>query len=225
MNINPLHEWDLAPDAAVALQRTLAGRIDVRTPLRKAELIAGADISYDIDSPTFYASVIVMRPDGTLVEAQDATAQAPFPYIPGLLSFREIPALLGAFAKLRTVPDVVMYDGQGIAHPRRLGIASHLGLFLDVPCFGCAKSRLWGRFKEPGEKAGSLAPLMDGDEQIGYVVRTKDRVKPVFVSAGHKIDLAGAVRVTLATSHGYRIPEPTRQAHLRVNRLRRGEPG
>ncbi len=184
--------------------------------------MAAADISYNRFDPTFYATVIVYRAsDGTIVEAQDDTDQATFPYVPGLLSFRECPALLKAFAKVQTRPDVVMIDGQGIAHPRRLGIASHIGLWLKVPCIGCAKSRLTGKMKEPGLAAGSIAPLMDKDEQIGSIVRTKTKVNPVFVSPGHLIDLASSVRVVLETTRGYRIPEPTRQAHLRVNELRR----
>jgi deoxyribonuclease V len=138
-----------------------------------------------------------------------------------LLSFREAPALLKAFAKLQSQPDVVMIDGHGIAHPRRLGIASHIGLWLQVPCIGCAKSRLTGKYKEPGLKAGSITPLMDRDEQIGSIVRTKTKVKPVFVSPGNLIDMASSVRVVLETTRGYRIPEPTRLAHLRVNELRR----
>ncbi|HYV37421.1 MAG TPA: endonuclease V [Gemmataceae bacterium] len=144
-----------------------------------------------------------------------------FPYVPGLLSFREGPVLLEAFAKLRTTPDAVMIDGQGFAHPRRMGIACHIGLFLDVPTLGCAKSLLVGKYKEPGKKRGSLAPLLDKDDIIGSIVRTRDKVKPVFVSIGHKIDQASAVRLVLQCAQGFRIPEPTRQAHLHVNALRR----
>ena len=224
MQITPLHRWDLTPAEAVALQRELAKRVDVRTPLPSFDLVAGADISYNKYDPLFFASVIVYRvSDRTIVETQDVSRLSTFPYLPGLLSFREAPALLDAFAKLQTRPDVIMIDGQGIAHPRRLGIASHLGLWLDWPCIGCAKSLLAGKYKPPDPAAGSLSPLMIGDEQVGYVVRTKNKVKPVFISAGHKIDLASAVNVVSATVRGYRIPEPTRLAHLRVNALRRGE--
>lgn len=222
MHIHTRHPWDLEISEAVQLQRELAKEIDTRQPLTKWDLVAGADISYNRFDPTFYASVIVYRlADGAIVETQDETDLASFPYVPGLLSFREAPALLKAFAKLKTRPDVVMIDGQGIAHPRRLGIASHIGLWLEVPCIGCAKSRLTGKMKEPSLKAGSIAPLMDRDEQIGAIVRTKTKVKPVFVSPGHLIDMASSVRVVLETTRGYRIPEPTRQAHLRVNELRR----
>jgi deoxyribonuclease V len=229
MNLQALHSWDLTPTEAIALQRELAGRIDTRTPLTHCKLVAGADVSYNRFSPTFYAAVVVLRADDwTIVETQGAVRESPFPYIPGLLSFREAPVLLEAFAKLKSMPDAVMLDGQGMAHPRRLGIASHVGLWLDLPCVGCAKSRLTGTYKEPAPQAGSLAPLVDRGEVIGSVVRTKDRVKPLFVSAGHKIDLPSAVRLVLQACQGYRLPEPTRQAHLHVNALRRAgsaEPG
>ena len=222
MEIHHLHNWDLTLPEAIALQRELAGKIDTRTPLVRCELLAGADVSYNRFSPVFYAVVVVLRTsDWSIVEKQEAVQNSAFPYVPGLLSFREAPALLEAFAKLKTQPDAVMFDGQGIAHPRRLGIASHVGLWLDVPTFGCAKSLLTGKYKEPGPKRGSLAPLVDKGDVIGTVVRTRDRVKPVFVSAGHKIDQASAVRLVLESAQGYRIPEPTRQAHLHVNALRR----
>ena len=222
MQIHPRHSWNLPISEAIQLQRELAKEIDTRRPLAKWDLIAGADISYNRFDPTFYASVIVYRvADGAIIETQDETDLAAFPYVPGLLSFREAPALLKAFAKLETRPDAIMIDGQGIAHPRRLGIASHIGLWLQMPCIGCAKSRLTGKMKEPDLKAGSIAPLMDHGEQIGAIVRTKTKVKPVFVSPGHLIDLTSSVRVVLETTRGYRIPEPTRLAHLRVNDLRR----
>jgi deoxyribonuclease V len=222
MRIHALHSWDLEPTAAVALQRQLADRIDTRTPLPHCELLAGADVSYNRFSSRFFAGVVVLRlPDCTVVERKGAVRELPFPYIPGLLSFREAPALLDALAQLQSEPDAIMCDGQGIAHPRRFGIACHLGLWVDRPCFGCAKSLLTGQFKEPASRTGSLSPLMDRKEVIGDVVRTKDNVKPVYVSAGHKIDLPSAVRLTLASCRGYRIPEPTRQAHLYVNELRR----
>jgi deoxyribonuclease V len=222
VDIHPLHSWKLTAAEAVALQGELASRVDVRTPLTRCELIAGADVSYNRFSTTFYASVVVLRYDNcSIVETQEAVQEVTFPYVPGLLSFREAPVLLEAFAKVKAEPDAVMFDGQGIAHPRRLGLASHVGLWLDRPCVGCAKSRLTGEFKEPGRKAGSLAPLVADGEVVGDVVRTKDGIQPVYVSAGHRIDLPSAVRLVLATCRGYRLPEPTRQAHLHVNALRR----
>ncbi len=221
MDIPPLHSWNLTPTAAVALQRQLATKIDIKTPLDRCELIAGADVSYNRFSPICYAAVVVLRADDmSMVESQHVVARSTFPYIPGLLSFREIPIVLQAFAKLRHRPDVVMCDGQGFAHPRRLGLACHLGLWLDLPTIGCAKSRLIGTHREPGQKSGSRTPLRDGNDVIGSVVRTKLNVKPLYVSAGHLIDLASAVRLVLKSCRGYRLPEPTRQAHLRVNEVR-----
>jgi deoxyribonuclease V len=226
MNIPPLHSWDLTPTEAVALQRELAARIDARSPLTHYELVAGADVSYNRFSPTFYAAVVVLRGcDWSIVEVQTAVRESAFPYIPGLLTFREAPAVLEAFAKLQHVPDAVMIDGQGQAHPRRIGYAAHVGLWLDLPTVGCAKSLLLGTYKEPKQKVGSLAPLRDKDEVIGQVVRTRTKVKPLFVSVGHKIDLASAVRLVLSSCQGYRLPEPTRQAHLYVNALRREASG
>src|SRR5262249_4969325 len=162
MKIHPLHSWDVSATEAVALQRQLAGQVDVRTPLTRCELVAGADVSYNRDSDVFFAAVVVLRTsDWSVVETQGARKVSTFPYVPGLLSFREAPVLLEAFAKVQAEPDVVMLDGQGIAHMRRLGLASHVGLWLDRPCLGCAKSVLFGKYKEPGPKAGSLAPLLD----------------------------------------------------------------
>lgn len=208
------------------LQRELAKQVDVRVPLTRCDLIAGADISYNRFSSRFYAAVVVLRADDcSVVEVRHAVRESPFPYVPGLLTFREGPALLDAFAQVESPVDAVMFDGQGIAHPRRLGLASHLGLWLKVPSIGCAKSLLTGHFKEPGAKAGSVSPLKYRDEVLGEAVRTKDRTGPVFVSAGHLIDLPSSVRVVLQTSRGYRIPEPTRQAHLTVNEIRRKDGG
>ena len=221
MKIPKLHSWDLTPREAIALQRQLAADIDVTRPLKKCELIAGADCSYSRFSPKFYAAVVVLRlSDWSVVEAQGVVGKSTFPYVPGLLSFREAPIVLRAFAKLKTRPDAVMCDGQGFAHPRRLGLACHLGLWLQMPCFGCAKTRLTGEHDEPGPNAGDFALLRDGDETIGHVLRTKRKTKPVYVSPGNGIDQASATRWTLASCRGYRIPEPTRQAHLHVNRMR-----
>lgn len=224
MRINTLHPWNLTPTEAVALQKELADRVVTRGKLDRWQLIAGADVSYNRFSSTIYAGVVVLRmPDLTLVERQGIVTEARFPYRTGLLTFRETPALLEVFAKLQTEPEVIMLDGQGYAHPRRMGYASHVGLCLDRPSIGCAKSRLVGSFNALKPKAGSLARLIDRDEVVGMAVRTKNAVNPVYVSVGHKIDLNSAVAVVLATCRGYRVPEPTRQAHLYVNQLRRGE--
>jgi deoxyribonuclease V len=226
MRIQQLHDWNVTPTAAVALQRELAGKVDTLMPVTNCDLLAGADASYNRFSPIFYGVVIVLRAsDWSIVEKQEVVRKVNFPYVPGLLSFREAPILLEAFARLQTIPDIVMIDGQGIAHPRRLGIASHVGLWLNLPTIGCAKSRLTGTYKEPGRKRGSMARLKDKGDVIGSIVRTRDGVKPVFVSVGHKIDQASAVRLVLQSAVGYRIPEPTRQAHLHVNMFRRRHSG
>jgi len=219
--MQPLHAWNLTPTEAIALQRELVRKIDVSKPLTKCELIAGADCSYNRFSPKFYAAVVVLRTsDWSVVETQGIVGESAFPYIPGLLSFREVPSVLQAFAKLEHRPDAVMADGQGRAHPRRLGLACHLGLWLQIPCFGCAKTRFIGEFDAPGLAKGSTSPLLDKGEIVGSVVRTKNKTNPVFVSPGHLIDLPSAVYWTLQSAQGYRIPEPTRQAHLHVNQMR-----
>ena len=224
MKIHPLHAWDLTLPEATQLQRELAARVDVRPAVKHCDLIAGADISYNRFSPTMYAAVVVLRMDDmSIVEVRGAVAETSFPYQPGYLSFREAPALIEAFARVESEPDAVMFDGQGIAHPRRLGLASHVGLWLQKPSIGCAKSRLTGRFGALPRQAGSAVPLMHGDEQLGMVVRTKTGVQPVYVSPGHLIDIASSVDLVLRSCRGYRIPEPTRQAHLHVNALRRGD--
>jgi deoxyribonuclease V len=223
MDIPHLHDWPTAPQEAIELQRRLAGQVVVDAPLASCDLLAGADISYNKYSSTVYAGVVVLRTsDLSLVERKGVVAESPFPYIPGLLSFREAPVVLKAFALLEARPDAVMCDGQGLAHQRRFGLACHLGLWLNLPTFGCAKSRLVGKFDPPGEEAGSTSPLVYRGEVVGSVVRTKRRTNPVFVSPGHRIDRESAVRLTLAACGGYRIPEPTRQAHLFVNQLRLG---
>ncbi|HKB42348.1 MAG TPA: deoxyribonuclease V [Gemmataceae bacterium] len=226
MHIEPLHRWDLTQAEAVTLQSILAARVDTSTPLGDYELIAGADVSNDRFSNTVFAGVVLFAARGEtleVVEKRGAVAETTFPYVPGLLSFREAPVLLQAFARLEKTPDVVILDGQGIAHPRGLGIASHMGLWLNVPCVGCAKSRLWGTFRELDRKAGATAPLTYKAEVIGRVVRSRTSAGPLFISPGHRIDLESAVRVVLSSCKGYRLPEPTRQAHNYVNALRRGD--
>jgi deoxyribonuclease V len=194
--------------------------------LKRYELIAGADVSYNRFSNVFYAGVIVLRlEDMKVIETRQAVRKVTFPYVPGLLSFREAPILLEAFAQLRCRPDAIVIDGQGLAHPRRIGFASHVGLWLDRPCIGCAKTLLTGQYGDLKAEAGSTSPLVDRGETVGKAVRTKTGVKPVFVTVGHRVDLASAVKLVLRTCRGYRIPEPTRQAHLFVNDLRRRAQG
>ena len=190
--------------------------------LDTVEYVAGADVSTEGDLA--YATVAVLSfPELSVVEVQGFEAPLEFPYVPGLLSFREIPSVAGALRKVETPVDAVIFDAQGLAHPRRMGLASHLGLFLDVPSIGCAKSRLIGDFEEPGREKGSSTDLTHRGEVIGAVLRTRDGVSPVFVSVGNNIDLGSAVELVLACCTKYRLPETTRQAHDTANRLRRGE--
>ena len=218
----PLHRWNLTPKEAVALQRELGKQVDVASPATAPiETVAGCDISYNRGSPILYAAVVVVRvADLSVVEQSVVTLAVKFPYVPGLLSFREAPPLLAAWEQLRTRPDAAMLDGQGIAHPRRLGVACHLGLWLGLPCVGCAKSRLVGEFDEPGPNAGDTSPLLYHDQEVGVVLRSAKRAKPIFVSPGHRIDIPGAVSLVRATLGGYRMPVPTRLAHIAANTAR-----
>ena len=217
----PLHDWNVSPAEAVALQQQV--RIEPLTITPKT--IAGCDISFNKFEETVYAGIVVLDLE-TLetIEEAGVVSTAPFPYIPGLLSFREIPSLLEAWSKLKTEPDVVMFDGHGIAHPRRMGIASHAGLFLNRPTFGCGKSVLVGKYDEPAPERESWSPMTHYKDVIGAALRTKNKVNPVYVSPGHLIDLETAIALTLRCNGGYRIPEPTRRTHNLVNALRRGEP-
>ncbi len=225
MRIKNLHPWDVSPSEAMAIQNRLREQVRF-TPLdvNRVRWIAGADVSFDKGSDTIFAAVVVLElPHLRLVEEAAVTTVTRFPYIPGLLSFREAPAVLKAFEKVARWPDAVLVDGQGLAHPRRMGLACHLGLALDLPTVGCAKSILVGTYEEPSPEAGSSSPLLDRGEVVGVALRTKDRTRPIFVSPGHRIDLESAIALVLRCVAGHRQPEPTRQAHLLVNRLRRGE--
>jgi len=223
MIIPPLHSWNFSPKEAVKVQERLSNRIVRKGRLGKVRYVAGADVAFSKNPPLAYAGVIVMTfPDLVIVETQHSVSELIFPYIPGLLSFRESPALLRTFEKLRLKPDLVLIDGQGVAHPRGIGIASHIGLWLDTPTIGCAKSVLFGKYRSPSQKRGSWVPLTDmNDRVIGAAVRTRDKTNPIFVSIGHKINLLSAIRCALACARGYRIPEPTRQADAFVERLKR----
>lgn len=220
MQFKNLHPWNLTPKEAIRLQTELRSRIITEDRFEKIETIAGADIAFNKIDNTGYAGVIVYSyPRLTEIERASATGRLEFPYVPGLLSFREAPLLLKAFAGLKTTPDIVMFDGQGIAHPRRIGVASHMGLWLDIPAIGCAKSRLVGKYKDPGENAGSYSNLYDRHEIIGAVVRTRAGVKPVFISPGHRISMKSAIEITLRCADRYRIPKPTREADKFVRQL------
>ncbi len=222
MKIQHLHRWDVSYKEAVSIQRKLKERIILHDNLPgRISTIAGADISYSKQSDLFFAAVVLLEyPAMAVVEESCFTERVSFPYIPGLLSFREGPAVLKAFENLHNIPDVVIFDGQGIAHPRGIGLASHMGLFLDVATIGCAKRRLVGEYGEVGLEVGDYADLILDDQVVGAAVRTKKKVKPVFISPGHKISMRTAMDVVLSCCRGYRLPEPVRKAHLAVNRIR-----
>lgn len=200
---------------AQEIQRSLASKVSRENEVQTPRLIAGVDISHEDKRGLAKGAVVVLRfPELVLVEQSVVEQRVSFPYVPGLLSFRETPLIVAACEGLSLTPDLFIADAQGIAHPRRLGLASHLGLLLDVPTIGCAKSILCGRHGELGEEPGSHAPLFDGDEVIGAALRTKRGTNPVYVSIGHKVDLEAALKWVMACLKGYRLPEPTRLAHL-----------
>ena len=206
------HPWDLTPKEAVELQRELAQRVRLEDCGATVRTVAGIDVG--IKGEIARAAVVVMAfPELSILESVAVEQPVTFPYVPGLLSFREAPAILEALARVESVPDVLFFDGQGYAHPRRMGIATHVGILLDHPTIGCAKSRLCGTYEEPAPARGSYAWLRDGGELVGAVVRTRAGVKPVFVSAGHKVRLDTAIDLVLRCARGYRLPEPTRRAH------------
>lgn len=225
MKIQRLHPWQVSPAEAIQIQRGLRQRLAVKVYRGPIDTVAGVDVSYDTRSPMVYAAAVVMRlRDRQILQTATAANLATFPYIPGLLSFRESPVVLQALKKLRRRPDCLICDGQGIAHPRRFGLACHLGLVLDLPSIGCAKSLLVGAYREPASKRGSFKTLSDNGERVGIILRTRDGIEPVYVSPGYRMDLQRAREIVLGTHGGYRIPEPTRQAHLLVNALRRNRP-
>ncbi len=210
-----MHGWQVSPAQALDLQRRLASQVSRISEVTSPHFIAGVDISVGKAKGIAIGAVVVLSyPELTVVETKIVQSRLDFPYIPGLLSFRESPLILAACEKLGITPDLILVDGQGIAHPRQFGLASHLGLFLDMPAIGCAKSLLCGSHKEPGVKPGSHAEIIDRGETIGAALRTRLGVKPVYVSIGHKVDLPTAIHWVLECCCGYRLPEPIRLAHL-----------
>jgi deoxyribonuclease V len=222
MKLPPLlHRWPRTTRQAIALQQELAERIVRSGRVPNLRLAAGADVAFSRDKTTCVAGVIVWDLRAKQVVEQIVVRQpVRFPYVPGLLTFRETPPVLAAIRRLRTVPDVFLFDGQGIAHPRRIGFAAHTGLLLDQPAIGCAKSRLIGDYQEPGWQRGESSPLIDREEIVGSVLRTRDHVKPLFISIGHCISLPEAKRIVLACCNGCRVPEPTRLADILVARAK-----
>jgi deoxyribonuclease V len=215
MKLPPLSDWNVTPQQAIQVQRELAARVVVKDQLGDVRLVAGVDVGFEgEDNQTARAAVVVLKfPELVPVDYSVARLPVTFPYIPGLLAFREIPVILRALEKLKTEPDVFIVDGHGRAHPRRLGIASHLGLAIDRPTIGCAKSILCGQAVEPKNEVGAWSPLIDKGEQIGAVLRMRKNVAPIYISIGHRVSLERAIDLVLKCGKGYRLPETTRFAH------------
>ena len=212
IRLEHVHSWAVTPAEAVAIQRELLRYVVTENALDEVRTVAGVDVS--AKGEIGRAAVVVLSYPGLdFLESHVAEMPLQMPYIPGLLSFRETPAVLKALEGLERLPDLLILDGQGLAHPRRMGIATHLGVLLDHPTIGCAKSRLWGQHEDPGPQRGDWAPLRDGDEVIGAVLRTRTGVKPVYVSIGHKVDLQAAVDYVLGCCTRFKLPETTRWAH------------
>jgi len=221
MSKSLFHPWNGILEEAIQIQERLRQKIRLRPPKATMKRIAAGDVAYSPGDEIIHAAFLLFTyPDLILVDKASVKSPVSFPYIPGLFTFREAPALLKAFSGLKTKPDLILLDGQGIAHPRSMGIAAHLGLLLDLPAIGCAKSRLIGTHGELAGAGGSAVPLVYGGRAVGMVVRTREGVKPIFVSPGHKMDIETSLSIVLSLCRGYRIPEPLRQAHIYVNRLR-----
>ena len=212
MKIVSLHRWDVSPSEAMEIQQQLRSRVSMERTVGQVNTMAGVDV-YFKGEVARAAIVVLSYPELTPLDYSLADLPAEFPYIPGLLAFREAPAVLAALEKLKTEPDLFIFDAQGLAHPRRMGLATHLGVVIDRPSIGCAKSRLCGSHHEPGPERGSYTYLYDEDEVIGEVVRTKTDVNPLYVSIGHKVDLSTAIEYVVNCCTGYRLPETTRYAH------------
>lgn len=214
MKIRELHPWDMTPKEAVAIQSRLAVRVVREDELGEVRHIAGIDVGFERNGRVTRAAVAVLRyPQLELGESSVIRQPTRFPYVPGLLSFREAPAVLEALRRLKSAPDLILYDGQGIAHPRRIGIASHVGLLTGIPSIGVAKTRLIGEHDEVPDERGAWVPLTDRDEVIGAVLRTRTGAKPLYVSTGHRVCLETAIRWVMACVTRYRLPETTRWAH------------
>lgn len=221
MRIRERHRWRLSYAEAVAIQEDLR-RIVEPTPLpRSPRLVAGADVSYDRRTHAMHAVVVVLEiPSLRIVDRAHAVAPARWPYLPGLFSFRELPPLLEAFRSIETRPDVVLFDAHGVAHPRRFGVACHAGVLLELPTVGCAKSLLVGEHRPPGSARGARAPIVIDGERVGFALRTRAGVRPVYVSPGHLADDTSSAELVLSLATRYRLPEPLRAAHLETGKLR-----
>lgn len=217
--MNPVikHDWNISETEALRLQQELAAKVIKTDQVNKIKLIAGVDVAYQKDNDKLVAAVVIIDAK-TLEVVETATSEdkEQFPYIPGLFSFRELPPLIKAFAKLQHTPDLVVCDGQGYAHPRRFGLACHLGVIFDIPTIGCGKTRLLGEYQNPAATRGAIAPLVDHDEVIGNVLRTQTDINPIYVSIGHRVSLETACKWVLQLAPEYRLPETTRQADQAV---------
>ncbi len=212
----------ISPKEAVAVQKELQSRVQIRPLQKPVQTLGGADISFNRFSNIVYAGIVVLDfPSMEVIERTSVVTTVDFPYIPGLLAFRELPAIMEAWERLSVKPDVLVTDGHGLAHPRRLGIASHFGIMAGVPSFGCAKTLLTGKYVDPENELFAESDLTDKDEKIGIVLRSKKNCKPIFISAGHLITHQESVALIKQCIRKYRVPEPTRQAHLLVNEVRR----
>jgi len=225
LHITIPHRFDLSPSEAIKVQKTLQQKIDTSRKVHadSVKLIAGSDLAYDRQKDTAIASIVVMTfPSLSVVEEVCGYTQIPFPYIPGLLSFREIPPMVEAAKRLKHKPDVWLIDGAGIAHPRGIGLASHWGLIVNIPTIGCAKSHLYGHYEDPPVQKGSYTPIKSNSGKvIGIVLRTRREVKPIFMSPGHLIDIESAKEIVLMTCTKYRNPEPLRHAHKLADRCKK----
>lgn len=209
-----MHAWDVSPKEAIEIQHALQNHLNLKDDFGAIKTVAGVDVGFEKNNTITRAAIAVLDFESLeLIESSIARRPTSFPYIPGLLSFREIPAVLQAMLELKAAPDLLLCDGQGIAHPRRFGIAAHLGLLTDIPAVGVAKSRLIGTHDEVPLEKGSHVPLMDKDEQIGVVLRTRTNVKPLYISPGHRVSIDTARQLVMQCVTRYRIPETTRWAH------------
>jgi len=212
MHLHHEHPWRVPPVEGIAIQRQLVRHVRCQGTLDEVSTVAGVDVSAK-DGMGRAAVVVLAYPELRPVEAATAQRALEMPYVPGLLSFREAPAILDALERLNELPDVLVFDGQGYAHPRRMGIATHLGVLLDHPTIGCAKSRLCGHHDEPGSDKGDWAPIRHNDEVIGAAMRSRVGVKPIYISIGHRVGLAAAIEMVLSCCTRYKLPETTRWAH------------
>lgn len=219
MKVSIQHKWNLQEQEAIELQQQLALKVVREDRLDAVHYVAGVDAAYGEDNDKLTAAVVILEVETLkVVESVMVEDRVSFPYIPGLFSFRELPPIMKAFEKIQTTPQLIVCDGQGLAHPRRFGLACHLGVVFDTPAIGCGKTRLAGDYAEPGTERGAASPLIDNDEVIGSVLRTQTGVKPVFVSVGHRISLETACDWVLKLAPAYRLPETTRQADQLVRR-------